>query len=685
MQTLRHQNGLIGFAPGVLEDVDDTARTLIALRSLGHSVDPKPMIDRFEAEDHFKTYESERHSSFSANCNVLLALLDPSSAEQYASQIGKIQLFLLQRWDDGRTIDKWNTAPQYSLMLFCEALVRLLKMLDAGDIGSLPNAITQDRLICILAHLLSQTLSDQQSDGSWQASAEVTSYGVLTVARGLSLPWAPQLRATLAKSLCRGRSFLALEQADALKQEYLWIEKTTYGSQLLRKVYCISALHAPYSQCSWNSRLVKLCQIEDEHARGVQRVFSALPFFQQPRLLSFDLVLIEAAQYVDRLGLAESTIFAPHIMQIKKGKYQKIIPVIWVACNHLAGHALTSKQLWTMIELSLFIYQTDEYMESVIVHTGEPELSRLITQIIFHCGLPDLDATEERARNDFLATEHEKTSLDGPQVSYNHEIQEYSTGHVSMQDSASILSKFIKHVLHHPAVLRAPKWSQKELAAEVHNFLLAHIQHSHDSRILLGAAPHEASKSRFLQEPQRNYFKWVQSVASDDTSCPMAFRFFTCLIEQPGQPVFDGPQAQYISQSLTRHLSAMCRQYNDCGSAMRDAEEGNLNSLHFPEFNRHNRHRSASMQTNGTLSSQKVHTMNGVADLGHFSCQVPAAAKKELMEIAEYERACMQMALQNMRKVVKAPAALKALEVYIDVTDLFGQIYVAQDLSSRRK
>lgn len=81
-----------------------------------------------------------------------------------------------------------------------------------------------------------------------------------------------------------------------------------------------------------------------------------------------------------------------------------------------------------------------------------------------------------------------------------------------------------------------------------------------------------------------SYSTWVRSIASDDTSRPFAFQFFTCLTGKPGVSSFDSPQAQYISQSLARHLSTMCRQYNDYGSAARDSEEGNLNSLDFPEF-----------------------------------------------------------------------------------------------------
>lgn len=61
----------------------------------------------------------------------------------------------------------------------------------------------------------------------------------------------------------------------------------------------------------------------------------------------------------------------------------------------------------------------------------------------------------------------------------------------------------------------------------------------------------------------------------------------------------------------------------------------------------------------------------------------PAAMKKELMEIAEFERVCMQLVLDNLRQTVESAAIIKAVEVFIDVTDLFGQIYVQKDIASR--
>lgn len=67
------------------------------------------MLDRFEQETHFKTYDGERNPSFSANCNVLVALLSQPDPSAYQSQITKVLRFLINLWwdSDGWIEDKW--------------------------------------------------------------------------------------------------------------------------------------------------------------------------------------------------------------------------------------------------------------------------------------------------------------------------------------------------------------------------------------------------------------------------------------------------------------------------------------------------------------------------------------------------------------------------------------------------
>lgn len=125
----------------------------------------------------------------------------------------------------------------------------------------------------------------------------------------------------------------------------------------------------------------------------------------------------------------------------------------------------------------------------------------------------------------------------------------------------------------------------------------------------------------------------------------------------------------------------MCRQYNDYGSAVRDSDEGNLNSLDFAEF--HQSPREDSMRKDMAVANGESAGVNGNRITTHLRNYPTDAMKIELMEIAEFERACMQLALQNLRPTIGSPATMKALQVFIDVTDLFGQIYVQKDIASR--
>lgn len=65
------------------------------------------MIAAFESEDHFKTFRIERNPSFSANCNILNALLFMSEPSKYAPQILKATVFLCDLWYNGDARDKW--------------------------------------------------------------------------------------------------------------------------------------------------------------------------------------------------------------------------------------------------------------------------------------------------------------------------------------------------------------------------------------------------------------------------------------------------------------------------------------------------------------------------------------------------------------------------------------------------
>lgn len=93
--------------PTLMADADDTAKTIISLNVLGKRVRPDRLIEVFENGGHFRTYAGERNPSFSANCNILSALLHGAEPGQYLREIELALRFLCDIHSSGDMRDKW--------------------------------------------------------------------------------------------------------------------------------------------------------------------------------------------------------------------------------------------------------------------------------------------------------------------------------------------------------------------------------------------------------------------------------------------------------------------------------------------------------------------------------------------------------------------------------------------------
>ncbi len=101
-------------APCVPADADDTAKALLTLNLLKKQTSPESMINHFRSKyKHFLTYPGERDASFSANCNVLKALLESPDVNCYKAEVSSIASFLCDSWWSGAVKDKW-VCHQYS-------------------------------------------------------------------------------------------------------------------------------------------------------------------------------------------------------------------------------------------------------------------------------------------------------------------------------------------------------------------------------------------------------------------------------------------------------------------------------------------------------------------------------------------------------------------------------------------
>ncbi len=276
----------------------------------------------------------------------------------------------------------------------------------------------------------------------------------------------------------------------------------------------------------------------------MRHLFSILPLFKSSPLVSMDLAFLEAKQLAKRLRENRHIVFPRDIMPMTDDKYLEYIPIIWVACNQIGSNALSTDTLWSMLVLSLLNYQVDEYMESVVVHLEASSIQLLLSAISDECHLQSelrrVHGSESLSSlnppNTHANSRNDGTSLESkPRKSL-----------CSLEDIIQVLTKYIRHVLDHPAVRRSPQSAQRELAVEMHEFLLAHIAHNFDNIVLGNSRGFFRTRSNHssLDLSQSSYFRWVHSVGSDDTSCPFSFQFFACLISQPGRRCFEGSRAR---------------------------------------------------------------------------------------------------------------------------------------------
>jgi len=113
----------------------------------------------------------------------------------------------------------------------------------------------------------------------------------------------------------------------------------------------------------------------------------------------------------------------------------------------------------------------------------------------------------------------------------------------------------------------------------------------------------------------------------------------------------------------------MSRMYNDYSSIARDREERNLNSVNFPEFHTEQKD-SISTDENPEVREKSL--------------------KVAVLALAGYEKECSRVAAKilegDLRKgSPKEKRTAEAVRLFVSVTELYAEIYVAKDLTNRVK
>ena len=337
-------------------------------------------------------------------------------------------------------------------------------------------------------------------------------------------------------------------------------------------------------------------------------------------------------------------------------------------------------------------------MESFVAGIAHSDLPMLVTHLERECEKSGPGGTAVGS------AAHDKDVISAKEMSFNEveNVQNQPPERSAVVQAWKTLSQFIDHVTQHWSLLQAPILMQQEVAREILKFFMAHINHNNDSVSLAKSKCRKKNNAQERVSTPPNYLAWVRSTASDDTSCPFSFLFFVSLISERGRDHLEDPRASYFSKSLCGHLATMWRQYNDYGSAERDAAECNLDSLDFPEFYNVVTYVDGPRTANGSSSASDgdaslAHPSNangaweaiqGISELSGGEENIKDAtrlsAKDHLLSIAEFERSCMELAMRKLTEILPSSTTGK-LRVFIDITDMFGQIYVQKDIASRVK
>lgn len=595
-------------------------------------------------------------------------------------------------------IDRFqNLSKQYLMMLLSQSFIKLLQLWDSGQLVNLPMDLVHDQVPLVLFQILVHTLQKQSSDGSWgfQApSTEVTAYAVLILKTLSSLPWLAHFKPRIERAIKKGTAFLIIIHDDWHNGEHIRVEKVTYALPPLSRAYCIAAL-CECTSTSWSEKVSKLAKVSSERTVKLAKFFSLLPMFSTNESWLLEADVAVGQFYLPQLMRVSSNIF-PRQEKINY-KYLEYIPFTWIATNRRNGSPLGNDTLWETMTIALLDYQLDEFMETVFDEDERmanveavKSIERRLCKFSIHDEFKTSGTSSHPVSNGYTNS-HVDNDVNGhTNGSVDRHVENplngvlNGSGPTALEQVELISSRFTSYVLQHPKVVQSPEHVRRQLHQELETCMLTHIEHDEDNARFAAqqqqAAALTKSVSGSLSEandkilpfdtPRGTYYSWVRTTSANNTHCPFTFLFFSCLATPtPGEPFFKGIRPHYLSNALCRHLANLCRQYNDYGSVACDQAESNLNSINFPEFH------------------EPVEQPRGGGEDGPAGIRDERSMKKDLYYIAEYERECLDHAAGklNAEMTTSKNGAWKknALGAFVDTVDLYGQIYVARDITNR--
>ena len=579
-------------------------------------------------------------------------------------------------------------------MLLIEALVHLLELWDRGLLDNTQTDLLQKRIPIVIIQILVRTLLGKHDIGIWEPDdcPEAIAYSILTLSEIVWVADIVGLHDEVAHAIQGGQDRLIQLRNEWTKHQYLWIEKVTFGSHVLSEAYCLAALKIKPKSYVWSGLVRGLFDVQKPSILEHTRFLATLRAFQNEPFWEIKAIVVEAHIFLPQLKSALADILPRQ--KGAKDAYLGLVPCAWIIVNYFDKLFLSANLLWDMMILTVCNFRVDEYMETTVENLVGQNFEEVKSTIDDLCGAEESNKVglgnqlsvgtveSNSAPNTYVTIDGAKGGTtpapirtDGTHDAIAARNLEYADP--SLSSFRTMMTHYTRTMLCYPTIQHASSLDLFNLRYQMRSFLLAHLdQISDNSRFAsqITSRYRRASSPPTLRTP---FYTWARTTGADSVSCPFSFAFFTCLIgsastspqKQPAD-VFSTVRQNYLAQELCAHLAVMSRLYNDFSSTARDRAEANVNSIDFPEFHR---------RTEGSGEEQSLSEREVII-------------KTDLLELAEHERRSVDLALERLLVEMGAKQGRfrldrekrkgDALKLFVGVTKLYADLYVARDLSN---
>ncbi|KAF4226494.1 hypothetical protein CNMCM6805_004532 [Aspergillus fumigatiaffinis] len=562
------KQGLVGFVPKACADADDTAKALVALMLQGTRYSPQALVDRFERENHFATYLYETHTSVSTNSNVLTALVLLSTDGHYQPQIEKCIRYLCEAWFNCNRMleDKWNISPYYPTMLMCEALVSYIQRWSEGQLAALPDNLMRSQLPLTLFQSLIRTLHTQNQDGSWGSSnsAEETAYAILILKSVACFSFTEMIAAQVETAISKGLEFILTRSQRSPTDDQLWLDKTLYAIPTVSDSYIMAAVQAEETIHKLAEIPYKLVNMSTVTVHKMTEYFSQLPSQMQTPKWVIQASAIEAILLSDRLKTLDVFSTGRPLGE----KYIKMAACFWTLANNSDPECLLStRNIYTMAELSIGLFQEDDLMERSLAGLPDSAIPVIADYI------DKLSHATNLCRDPSL---HQCLDGDNTPADMDEE------GLTRVKAIRQNIDLWFRFVLDENLTRNTSSSDRLDLQEEVKMATLAATQRARANRALSNGNGHSTTEHITVLSGQ-NFYTWLHTSAVHDVKSAVVSKALICKIGNGGD-VFITAKEKYLAERLWRQMSVEGRLWNDVGSIERDRLTSNLNSVNFPEF-----------------------------------------------------------------------------------------------------